>query len=71
MCFPGQCLALFGILHYAVTSPLLRIATGHRVVTLLHNPAFGEPFVIKLLGACGIQALSRNMLEEGVLVISC
>ena len=44
-------LALNGALLYAVTSPLVEVATGHRVVTLLHNPAFDVPFVIKLLGS--------------------
>ena len=48
-CYPAQCLALHGVLLYAVNYLLLRIVTGYRVVTLLHNPDFGVPFIIKVL----------------------
>ena len=71
MCYPGQFLALHVILLYAVTFPLLRIVKGCQVVTLLHIPAFDDLFIIKLVGKCGLQVLSRTMLEEGKLVVIC
>ena len=43
-------LVLNGVLLYALTSPLAEGMTGHLIVTLLHNPAFDAPFIVKLLG---------------------
>ena len=69
-CYPGQHLLLCVILICVVTSTLLRIVTGCRVVTFLHNLAFGDLFIIKLAGKCGPQLLHRSMLEEVMLVVS-
>ena len=70
-CCPGECLVLHGVLLHAVTSLLLMIMMMRRVVTLPHSPAFGELFVIKLVGEHGLQVLSRTMLEENILAVSC
>ena len=70
-CYPYPCLTLFGVMLCAVVSPLLRIVTGYRGGTLIHSPVFSVTFVIKLLVAYGLQVLSRTMLEDGVLAVSC
>ena len=50
-CFPPvNHIVLNGILLCAVTSPLVEVVTGPRVVTFLHCPAFFVPFTIKILG---------------------
>ena len=48
-----------------VASLLLRIVTGCRVVTFLHNPSFDMPFIIKILGGELLERLLQNALKYG------
>ena len=74
-CYPGQCLELHGVLLCVVTSPLLRIVTGHRVVICFTTQPLVN-FIIKSMDmvfrfypGCGVQVLSQTILEEVVLVV--
>ena len=59
---PVKNLALFGVLLYAVNSPLVEVVTGCRFVTSIHNPAFGAPFIIKIIGGELLERLLQNVL---------
>ena len=53
-------LVLNSDMFYALTSPLVKVLTGYRVLTLIHNPALDAPCVFKLIGSRQIVRMIIN-----------